>query len=379
MRLRIKPPIRGPGSRSLTVTALPGPAGLGRPPPRRWRRPVLGVLAAGAFLAGSVGPFGGLGAQAAGVTDGGIGLRLLEAPVSGQDDPRAQLYIVDHLNPGGVIRRRIEVSNGTRSSQRIGLYAGAASIVDGSFLGAAGHTANDLSSWTSVRPAARVIPAGGKLTATVTVTVPADAPPGEQYAAVWAEASSSAGAGVTQISRVGIRMYVSVGPGGAPAADFTIDSLAAGRTADQRPTVTASVRNTGGRALDMTGTLQLLGGPGGLSAGPFPASLGTTLAINDTRPVIVVLDKQLPDGPWDVTIKLRSGLRERSAQASLSFPRAGQSAAPTAAAAVPVRAEPPPPAGRPGWVYPAAIGGTATAVAVAAGASKLVLLRRRLI
>jgi hypothetical protein len=378
MRLRIKPPIRGPGSRSLTVRAPSGPAGFVRPPPRLWRRPILRVLAAGAVLAGSAGPFGGLAAQAARVTEGGVGLRLLEAPVSSRDDPRAQLYIVDHLKPGGVIRRRIEVSNGTPSSQRIGLYAGAASIVDGSFLGAAGHTANDLSSWTSVRPAARAIPAGGRLTATVTITVPADAPPGEQYAAVWAEASSAAGAGVTQISRVGIRMYVSVGPGGAPAADFTIDSLTAGRTADQRPTVTASVHNTGGRALDMTGTLQLLGGPGGLSAGPFPASLGTTLAIKDTRPVTVVLDKQIPDGPWDATIKLRSGLRERSAQASLTFPRAGQSAAPTAAAAVPVRAEPPP-SGRPGWVYPAAIGGTATVVAVAAGASKLVLLRRRLI
>ena len=29
----------------------------------------------------------------------------------------------------------------------------------------------------------------------------------------------------------------------------------------------------------MNGTLELRGGPGGLSAGPFPASLGTTLAV----------------------------------------------------------------------------------------------------
>ena len=46
--------------------------------------------------------------------------------------------------------------------------------------------------------------------------------------------------------------------------------------------VLATVHNTGGRALDMNGTLQLPAGPGGLSAGPFPANLGVTLAIGDT-------------------------------------------------------------------------------------------------
>ena len=120
----------------------------------------------------------------------------------------------------------------------------------------------------------------------MTITVPSDAAPGEQYGVVWAEARSApvAGGGVIQVSRVGIRLYVSVGPGGAPAADFTIDSLTANRSADGQPTVLATVHNTGGRALDMSGTLQLLAGPGGLSAGPFPATLGTTLAIGDTEP-----------------------------------------------------------------------------------------------
>jgi hypothetical protein len=70
---------------------------------------------------------------------------------------------------------------------------------------------------------------------------------------VWAEARStpSAGGGITQVSRVGIRVYLSVGPGGPPAADFTIDSLTARRSPDGRPVVLASVHNTGGRALDM--------------------------------------------------------------------------------------------------------------------------------
>lgn len=257
----------------------------------------------------------------------GLGLRLLDAPSGAANDPRAQLYIVDHLAPGTLIQRRVEVSNGTASSTPVVLYSAAATIADGAFLGAPGDTPNDLSTWTSVNPGTSTVPAGGNVTATVTIAVPADAAPGEQYGVVWAEASSGPtnGGGVTQVSRVGIRLYLSVGPGGAPAANFTVDSLTAKRTADGRPSVIASVHNNGGRALDMFGTLELSGGPGGLSAGPFPASLGTTVAIGATESVMIVLDKQVPAGPWEAGITLHSGLLERRAQATITFPDAGSS------------------------------------------------------
>jgi hypothetical protein len=256
---------------------------------------------------------------------GSIGLQLIDVPVTARDDPRARLYIVDHLAPGTVIHRRIRVTNTTASTVHIGTYAAAATIDKGAFLGAAGHTPNDLSTWTSVRPRASDVPADGDVTATVTITVPRDAAPGEQYGVVWAETSSapSAAGGITQVSRVGIRLYLSVGPGGPPAANFTIDSLTAKRSPDGRPTVLATVHNTGGRALDMNGTLQLLAGPGGLNAGPFPANLGTTLAIGDTEPITIALDKQLPAGPWDARVTLRSGLLERKARATITFPDNG--------------------------------------------------------
>jgi hypothetical protein len=80
------------------------------------------------------------------------------------------------------------------------------------------------------------------------------------------------------------------------------------------------VHNTGGRALDMSGTLRISAGPGGLKAGPFPASLGTTLAIGDTEPVTILLDKQLPAGPWKARVDLHSGLVQRHAQATITFP-----------------------------------------------------------
>ena len=164
-------------------------------------------------------------------------------------------------------------------------------------------------------------------TATVTIAVPVDAAAGEQYGVIWAEVRSASDGALTQVSRVGIRVYLSVGSGGAAAANFSIDSLIAKRSPTGDPVVVANVHNTGGRALDMSGTLQLLAGPGGLSAGPFPANLGVTLAIGDTEPVTITLDRRLPAGPWDARITLRSGLLERTATATITFPDAGASAA----------------------------------------------------
>jgi hypothetical protein len=258
---------------------------------------------------------------------GSIGVQLLDVPTTARLDPRARLYIVDHVAPGTVVRRRIQVSNATASTTRVAIYPAAATIAKGTFVGAAGHARHELSSWTSVRPGSPDIAAHKRLTAVVRITVPRDAAPGERYGVVWAEARStpSAGGGITQVSRVGIRVYLSVGPGGPPAADFTIDSLTARRSPDGRPVVLASVHNTGGRALDMNGTLRLRNGPGGLSAGPYPADLGVTLAIGDTEPVEIALDKRLPAGPWDAQVTLRSGLLDRSRRATITFPGAAAS------------------------------------------------------
>jgi len=268
-------------------------------------------------------------ATATTASPGSVGIRLLDVPVSEANDPRARLYIVDHVAPGAVIQRSIEVSNTTPSELMVALYAAGATIRGQSFIGDAAHTPNALSSWISVSPAAPKIPAGGKGRAMVTVAVPADAPVGEQYADVWAEVRTSAGvdAGVTEVNRVGVRVYLSVGSGAAPVANFSIDTLTAQRSAGGSPVVIAAVHNTGGSALDLSGTLQLTAGPGGLSAGPFPAALGVTLAIGATEPVTVALDQVVPSGPWLARITLESGLTERSMQARITFPASGTSSA----------------------------------------------------
>ena len=273
---------------------------------------------------------------------------------------------MDHLAPGTTIHRRIEVSNTTGSDAHVVLYAAAATIARGTFLGDAGHYQDDLSTWTSVRPGASNIPSGGHLTATVTIGIPPDAAPGEQYAVVWAEvrAAPVAGDGVTEVSRVGIRLYLSVGSGAAPASNFVIESLTAERAPNGRPTVVAAVHNTGGRALDLSGTLQLSNGPGRLSAGPFSATLGVTLAIGDTEPVTIALDRRLPAGPWNAQITLHSGLIERTARATITFPATGASS--------PVNAT------SPGHTWaPLAIGALAVLLALIAASIVMFVPRRR--
>jgi hypothetical protein len=214
------------------------------------------------------------------------------------------------------------------------------------------------------------VPAGSKATAMVTITVPKDAAPGEQYGVIWAEARSAAkaGGGVVQVSRVGVRLYVSVGPGGPPPANFTIDTMTAQRAANGQPMVVASVHNTGGRAMDMSGALELTKGPGGLSAGPFPANVGVTLAVGADAKVTVALDKALPAGPWQATIKLRSGLIERETSATLTFPAKGS--------ADPVATKPAEPAsgGVPTWAY---LAGAGLLAALTAAAAAVTITRRR--
>src|SRR4051812_44793822 len=69
-----------------------------------------------------------------GVTDGGsIGIRLLEAPVIEQDNPRAYQYIVDHVAPGTTIRRRFEIDNLSARTQSVDISAGSATVQNGEF------------------------------------------------------------------------------------------------------------------------------------------------------------------------------------------------------------------------------------------------------
>ena len=275
-------------------------------------------LIALSLLAGFIVP--GSSALAAGT--GGIGVRLLDVPADSRDDPLAGSYIVDRLAPGTSTRRRVEIVNSTRSTVDVAVYAAAAGLRRGRFGFAPGHSRNELSGWTSVSRDVLRLAANTKAFDTVTINVPEDASSGERYAVVWAEVSAHAPAagGVTLVNRVGVRMYLSIGPGGAPPSNFAISSLTAERSQAGEPLVLAIVHNTGRRTLDIRGNLTLAKGPGGLRAGPFPVNLESALAPGDSESVTLRLDKRLPRGPWQAHIGLRSGFVQRTAVATITFP-----------------------------------------------------------
>jgi hypothetical protein len=262
----------------------------------------------------------------------GLGVRLLQGPADSADDPRTHEYIVDDLAPGTTISRQIGFSNGDAEPADLSFYAAAAEIQDGAFIPGDGQAANELTSWTTFSPTSATVAPGQTLPVTVTIAVPADATAGERYGAALAELARPAatGGGVSSVSRVGIRIYLSVGLGGAAVTSFSIDSMTAQRDVDGVPIVTAQVHNTGERAIDLSGELALTNGPASLSAGPFPVRSVATLPIGGSGAVTVLLDPGLPNGPWDGRMTLESGKTSETVTGRIMFPTAaGTSAAPT--------------------------------------------------
>ncbi len=278
----------------------------------------------------------------------GIGIGLLQFPAERKDDPRARTYVIDHVAPGASFSRRFQVCNGTGAAITARLYAGAADVQGGQFTLAPGDAQNDVSRAIRVDPPTLTLAAGTIGVATAVFTVPRDAQAGEQYGAVYAEITG--GGKVVARSRVGIRVYLDIGRGGEQPSDFAIDSLRAGRTPAGLPMVSAAVTNTGARALDLVGELRLSNGPGQLSAGPFPVTKGNTLGVGQTEQVQIPLPQQISGGPWTADLTLRSGLLERRATATISFPDAA------GATAEPVQATPKQPTAAHRVLLPVAIG-----------------------
>ena len=262
--------------------------------------------------------------QTATKTPDNVGIRLTEVDAASASDPRARLYIIDRAAPGTTLKRTVEISNISNLAHTVGVYASGASIVSGAFIGSDGSTQNELSSWVSLSKPTLLLAAHGASKVIVTVKVPSDASEGERYGVIWAEVRSTATSGLIAVNRVGIRVYLSVGAGGAPRSSFEILTLAGTRDSDGTPVVEAQVANTGGRALDLSGQLSLADGPGGLNTGPFAATLGTTLAIGATEIVTIKLPKAITSGPWHVTLTLHSGLITAIGEATITFPEAGK-------------------------------------------------------
>lgn len=249
-----------------------------------------------------------------------ISIRLAEAPSSRAEDPRARVYVVDHVPPGTRFTRDVEITNSTGVERTIDVYPGPAEIVAGAWTVDDPGAESELTGWITTAWDRLVLDPGESRLVPVTVDVPRDASEGERYGVVWASTASDDDRQVQTVSRVGIRIYLSVGPGGEPPTEFDITELAGQRSDEGALQAVATVENTGGRAIDLQGALLLRDGPGGLRAGPFDAASRTTLPPGGTGEVVVDLDPTIPLGPWRARMELASGTTSDTISAEITFP-----------------------------------------------------------
>ena len=230
---------------------------------------------------------------------------------------------MDYLPTGTVIHRRILVMNQEAQTAHFFVYPDAAHISNGLFTGDAGATRSELTGWISVQHPAVTLRPGTSATDMVTIKVPPGATRGEHYAVIWVQQAAyvraASGFGVNDVARVGIRVYLAVGRGGAPPTNFTITTITGRRSVSGRPSILVHVDNTGGRAVDLNGTARLTGGPGNTSAGPFRAQQIITLAPGQSGNMTFGPPESLPNGPWQASITLVSGLTTAAATASIQF------------------------------------------------------------
>jgi hypothetical protein len=129
--------------------------------------------------------------------------------------------------------------------------------------------------------------------------------------------SAGTGFAVTEVSRVGVRVYLTVGRGGVPPTSFDVTSITGQWSASGQPLIVAHVNNTGGGAIDLSGDVTLADGPGNTRAGPFRAEQIVSLAPGQSWNVTLAVPKSLPDGSWLAKVTLVSGLTRATGTAAI--------------------------------------------------------------
>src|SRR5262249_4741131 len=309
---------------------------------RRLLRACMLALAAGIAIPAAA-AHAATGTAAHGSTDPAsqtLGVRLVDVPVAEAHDSRALRYIVDYLPTGSAVRPRILVVNDEDQPARLSVYPDAAQIAHGLFVGDAGATPSELTRWITVAHPVVTVPARTSVMDLVTIKVPAGATRGEQYGVIWVQQQARMRAdgefNINEISRVGVRVYLAVGRGGAPPSSVSINSITGDRAAAGQPAIVARVKDTGQRAIDLAGSASLSDGPGGTSTGPFPEVKIVTLAPGQSADMVFDPSRGVPDGPWRATVTLASGLTSETASASVQFSE--QAATAAAARALPLPA-----------------------------------------
>jgi hypothetical protein len=258
---------------------------------------------------------------------GSFGVRLFDVPVSDTHNPRGLRYIIDFLHPGSVIHRRILVQNSESKTVTFTVYPDAARITKGNFVGDAGATRSELTTWTRVQHRVLRLRPGASALDMITIKVPRHPTRGEHYGVIWAQQSglrrSAAGTMIREVARVGIRVYLGIGRGGVPPTRFKITSISGTTLKGGQPVLVAHVANIGGLAVDLAGTARLSGGPGGAAVSSVAEREVLTLAPGQSGSLTFDEHKGVPDGPWQAKVKLVSGFSTAVAGSVIDFAPTG--------------------------------------------------------
>lgn len=253
-----------------------------------------------------------------------FGVRLFDVPVADAHNPRGLRYIIDYLPSGQAIHRRILIMNEESRTAHFTIYPDAARIGHGLFTGDAGESRSELTSWITLKHRSLTLRPHASVLDMATIRVPRGATRGEHYGVIWAQqvahGRTANDFSITEVARVGIRIYLAVGRGGAPPTTFAITSVAGRRSAGGQPLLIAHVHNTGGRAIDLSGQARLTHGPGRTTAGPFREQQIITLAPGQSANMTFAPGKALPTGPWLARITLASGFTTHTTQTTIHFP-----------------------------------------------------------
>lgn len=184
----------------------------------------------------------------------------------GRDRPN---YAYD-LQPGGTVGDALYVANRSPQPITLSVYAADGFLTeDGSLdILAGGVASTDLGSWVRVETPELTLDSGASAEVPFTVTVPADAPPGDYAAGVVASMRVTADNGTITERRLGSRVHLRVQGDLAPA--LTVGDIAVDYHGTANPvetgsaTVTYTLTNTGNTRLDPAVQVAL-GGPFGLA------------------------------------------------------------------------------------------------------------------
>ncbi len=236
------------------------------------------------FAVSSAAPAGSVEAQPPAQTSGPAGEEMVHswalAPAGSSDPSQAgnRPDLSYELDPGATVQDSITVYNYGNVALNFQIYATDAVNNDvGAFdLLAGGDQPTDVGSWIDVGQTTLTVPAGTEVTLPITITVPADASPGDHVGGILAS-SPVAGTGpdgksVTVDRRTGTRVYLRVT--GPVQPDLAVETVETSYEPSLNPldgtaTVTYRIRNRG--------NVRLGGVPKVTVSGPFGVAKQTVV------------------------------------------------------------------------------------------------------